>query len=109
MARLRNKLSSLVLWCALLVLYLWGAVMLVIGLVLASRVWWAAVHQHSSLWVMGTKTAELLVIVVGLILILIIPVFRHQSIGRSGTWGTGRRSETDGKVAEKKDGPVMTL
>jgi hypothetical protein len=109
MARLRNKLSSLVLWCALLVLYLWGAVMLVIGLVLASRVWWAAVHQHSSLWVMGTKTAELLVIVVGLILILIIPVFRHQSVGRSGTWRTGRRSETDGKVAEKKDGPVMTL
>ncbi len=82
--------------------------MLVIGLVFASRMWWAAIHQPSSLWVIGTKTAELLVMAVGLILVLIVPVFHHQSVDRSGTWRTGRRSETDGQVAEDKDGPLMT-
>jgi hypothetical protein len=109
MARLRNKLSALVLWCGFLALYLGGAVMLVIGLILASQVWWAAIHQHASLWVISTKTAEVMVMAVGLLLILIIPVFHHKSIGRSGAWRTGRRSETDCKVAEDKDGPLMTL
>ncbi|MGA8184265.1 MAG: hypothetical protein WB819_11565 [Terriglobia bacterium] len=108
MARLRNTLSALVLWCVFLVLYLGGTVMLVIGLVFASRMWWAAIHQPSSLWVIGTKTAELLVMAVGLIQVLIVPVFHHQSVDRSGTWRTGRRSETDGQVAEDKDGPLMT-
>jgi len=109
MARLRKTLSALVLWCVFLVLYLGGVVMLVIGLILSSGLWWAAIHQHASLWTIGGKTAEILVMAVGLLLILIIPLFHHKSVGRSGAWRTGRRAETGGRVAEGKDGPLMTL
>lgn len=108
MARLRNKLSALVLWCVFLVLYLGGAVMLAIGLILASRVWWAAISQHASLWSISTKTAEVLVLGAGLLLILIIPLFQHRSVGRSGAWRTGRRAETEFPVAADKDGPLIT-
>jgi heme/copper-type cytochrome/quinol oxidase subunit 1 len=97
MARLRNKLSALVLWCALLALYLGGAVMLVIGLVFASREWWAVIHQHAGLWVISTKTAEVLVLAVGLILILIAHIFQGKSVDRSGIWRTGRRSDSKGR------------
>jgi len=83
--------------------------MLVIGLVLSSRAWWAALHQHASLWTIAGKTAEILVMAVGLLLILIIPVFQHESIERSGASRTGRRSEPDCGVATDKDGPLMTL
>ncbi len=109
MAQLHNKLSALVLWCVFLALYLGGTVMLVIGLVLASRMWWAAMHQHASLWVISAKTGEVMVMAVGLLLVLVIPLIHHKSVGRSGALRTGRRSETDGKVAEDKDGPLMTL
>jgi hypothetical protein len=109
MARLRNKLSALVLWCAFLVFYLGGAVMLVIGLIFASQAWWADIHHQASLWVISAKTGEVMVMAVGLILILIIPVFHHKSVGRSGLSRTGRRSESDCRVAADKDGPLTTL
>lgn len=108
MAHIRNKLSVLVLWSVFLLLYLGGAVMLVIGLVLASRAWWAVIHQHASLWVLGSKTAEVLVLGTGFLLILIIPVFHHRTVGRSGTWRTSRRGETDRRVAEDKGGHLTT-
>jgi predicted signal transduction protein with EAL and GGDEF domain len=109
MARLRNKLSALVLWCVFLVLYLGGAVMLVIGLILSSQVWWAAIHQQTSLWAISVKTGEVVVMAVGLLLILIVPLFRHKSVGRSGASRTGRRLEPDCSVAADKDGPLTTL
>lgn len=105
MARLRNKLSALFLWCIFLALYLGGAVMLGIGVVLASQVWWTSIHQHSSLWAMSAKTADVLVMVVGFVLILIIPVFHHKSVGRSGMWRTGRRAETDCQRIEEDTVP----
>lgn len=107
MARLRNTLSALVLWCVFLVLYLAGVAMLAVGLILASRVWWAAVSQHSSLWSISAKTAEVLVLGVGLLFILIIPLFHHRSVGRSGAWRMGRRAETDCPVAADKNGPLI--
>lgn len=82
--------------------------MLVIGLVLSSRAWWATIHQHAGFWAVGGKTAEVLVLGVGLLLILIIPVFHHKSVGRSGAWRTGRRPETDCQIAAGKNGPLMT-
>ncbi len=94
MARLRNKLSALVLWCVFLVLYLGGAVMLVIGLVLASRMWWAAIHQHASLRVISVKTGEVMVMAVGLLLILVIPLIQHKSVGRSGRVEDGPKVRT---------------
>jgi hypothetical protein len=109
MAQLRNKLSALILWCVFLALYLGGAVMLVIGLVLASRMWWAAIHQHASLWVISAKTGEVMVMAVGLLLILVIPLIHHKSLGRSGASRTGRRSDPDCGVATDKDGPLTTL
>ena len=109
MTRLRNKLSALVIWCVFLVLYLGGMVMLVIGLILASRVWWRAISQHASLWVISGKTAEVLVLGVGFLLILIIPLLHHRSVDRSGAWRMGRRRETDCQVAAEKDGPLITL
>ncbi|HET7212260.1 MAG TPA: hypothetical protein VFL79_01615 [Terriglobia bacterium] len=108
MGQIRKRLSVLVLWSAFLLLYLGGAVMLVIGLVLASRAWWAVVHQHASIWVLGTKTAEALVLGVGFLLILIIPVFHHRTVGRSRTWRTSRSAETDRRVVKNKDDPLAT-
>lgn len=108
MARLRNKLSALVIWCAFLVLYLTGVAMLVFGLILSSQAWWAAVHQHTGLWAVAGKTAQVLVLGVGLLLILIIPVFHHKSVGRSGAWRTGRRAEAEDRIAADKNGPLMT-
>lgn len=109
MASLRNKLSAAVLWGVFLALYVGGAVMLIIGVMLASRAWWSAVHLQASLWVISVKTAEVLVMAVGLLLILILPVFHCKSVGRSGAWRTGRRAETDGQVAVDKDNPLMRL
>lgn len=108
MGQIRKRLSVLVLWSAFLLLYLGGAVMLVIGLILASRAWWAAIHQQASLWVLGTKTAEALALGIGFLLILIIPVFHYRAVGRSGIWRTSRRAETDRRVAKETDGPLMT-
>lgn len=109
MARLRNKLSAVVLWCVFLALYLGGAVMLVIGVILASRAWWRAVHHQAGFWVISEKTAEVLVMAAGLLLILILPVFHRKSVGRSGVWRTGRRSGTNSQVASDKEGPLITL
>ena len=92
MKGLRHKLSVLILWCAFLALYVAGAAMLVIGLFLASRAWWAVVHQHASLWSISTKTAEVLVLGLGLILVLIVPIFQRRAIGRSGSWKAKARS-----------------
>ena len=94
MARIRKKLSALVLWCALLGLYLGGAVMLAIGLFFASRQWGAAIHRHAGPWEIGTKTAEFFILALGFILVLIVPVFEYKSFDRSGAWKTGRRSES---------------
>ena len=109
MASLRNKLSALVLWCVFLVLYLGGVVMLVIGLVLASRIWWAAIHQHASLWALSEKSVEALALGLGLLLILIIPLFHRRSVDRSGVWRSGQRTDTDCRIAADEDGPLMTL
>jgi hypothetical protein len=101
--------SALILWGTLLVLYLGGAVMLLIGVVLASRTWWAVIHQHAGLWVISTKTAEVLVLAFGFMLILVVPVFRHASVGRNGGWRTGRRSEKVRRVPVDDQGRLMTL
>lgn len=98
MKRLRQKLSALVLWCAFLALYLGGAVMLVIGLVFASREWWRLTHQQASLWLISTTTAEVLVLALGLALIMFVPFLQRRSARRNGAWRAERRSETKGRV-----------
>lgn len=108
MGRMRSKLSVLVLWCVFLVLYLGGTVMLAIGLALALRIWWAAFSQHASLWVMGAKTAEVVVLGAGLLLILIVPLLRHRSVDRSGAAKSKQNTETDRRIATDKRGPLMT-
>jgi hypothetical protein len=108
MARIRSKLSALVLWFVFLVLYLGGTVMLVIGLILALRIWEAAFSQHVSLWAMSAKTAEVIVLGAGLLLILIIPLLHRSSIDRSGAAKPNQSAETDHRVAADKRGPLMT-
>ena len=88
MGQIRNKLSALVLWTVFLLLYLGGAVMLVTGLILASRAWWVVIHQHTSIWILGRKTAQVVVLGMGFLLILIVPIFHHKTVGRSGTGRT---------------------
>ncbi|HET9180069.1 MAG TPA: hypothetical protein VFQ24_17075 [Terriglobia bacterium] len=99
MARIRKKLSAVVLWCTFVALYLGGAVMLMIGFYIACGDWWTAIHHHAGRWAVGTKTAELFVLLLGLILVLIIPVFERKSVDRSGAWKTGRRSESKGQAS----------
>jgi len=104
MVRIRKKLSALVLWCAFLGLYLGGAVMLAIGVFFASREWWATIHRHAGPWEIGTKTAEFLILALGLILVLVVPVVEHKSVDGSGAWKTGRRSELKSRAsAPEKD------
>lgn len=98
MERFRHNLSAFVLWCTFLGLYLGGTVLLVIGLVFASRTWWALIHQHAGVWLISTKTAEVFVLAVGLVLVLIIPFLQHQAAGRSRAWRAERRSEAKSQV-----------
>ena len=92
-ARFRHSFFAGVLWSAFLLLYVGGAVLLVIGLVIASRSWWALVHQHGSARQIAARSAEVFVMAAGLVLALIVPLLRRQATGRSGAWRTGRRSE----------------
>jgi hypothetical protein len=94
MASIRKKLSALVLWGTFVTLYLGGTIMLMIGFYIAFGDWWAAIHHYAGRWAVGTKTAELFVLLLGLILVLIIPVFERKSVDRSGAWKAGRRSES---------------
>ena len=96
--RFRHNLSALVLWCAFLGLYLGGAVLLVIGLVFAARTWWALIHQHAGWWAVSTKTAELLVLAVGFLLILVIPFLQRQATDGTKLWRAGRRSGMKGRA-----------
>jgi heme/copper-type cytochrome/quinol oxidase subunit 1 len=98
MERFRHKFSALVLWCTFLALYLGGAALLVIGLVIASRRWWALIHHHANAWLIGTKTVEVLVLAVGLVLILIVPLLQRQANGRSEAWRAERRSEMKSRL-----------
>lgn len=72
--------------------------MLVVGLLFASRTWWALIHRHASLWAISAKTTEVLGLAVGLMLVLIIPILQHQSFSRRGPQGSGQKSETKYQV-----------
>lgn len=72
--------------------------MLVVGLLFASRTWWALIHQHASLWAISAKTTEILALAVGLMLVLILPIFQHQSFSRRGPQGSGQKPETKYQV-----------
>lgn len=94
MTSIRKKLSALVLWCTFVGLYLGGAVMLMIGFYIACGDWWAVIHRHAGRWAVGARAAELFVLLLGLILVLIVPVFERKSVERSRAWKTGPRSES---------------
>jgi hypothetical protein len=66
--------------------------MLVIGLLIASRGWWVAIHQHASMWLISRRASEVLALGLGLLLILIVPVFHDRSVGRSGGWRAKQRT-----------------
>lgn len=100
MARVRKKLSAVVLWCTFVALYGGGAVMLVLGFYLACCDWWSALQHHANRLAIGTKTTEIFVLALGVILILIVPVFERQFVGRSVTWKMGPTSESKSKTSE---------
>lgn len=106
MAGIRKKLSAVVLWCTFVALYLGGAVMLMIGFYIACGDWWTAIHHHAGRWAVGTKTAELFVLLLGLVLVLIIPVFERKSADRTGAWKTERRSESKIKASSLGKGSI---
>ena len=99
MVGIRKKLSALVLWCTFVALYLGGAVMLMIGFYIACGDWWAAIRHHAGRWAVGTRTAELFVLLLGLVLVLIVPVFERKSVDRSGAGKTARRSESEDQTS----------
>jgi heme/copper-type cytochrome/quinol oxidase subunit 1 len=108
MARIRKKLSALVLWFVFLGLYLGGAVMLAIGVFFASRQWRAAIHRHAGPWEIGTKTAEFFILALGLILVLIVPILEYKSVYRRGAWKTGRRSESKSQSPDPEKDCLIT-
>ena len=91
--RLRQNVSSFVIWGLFLALYLGGAVLLAIGLVFSSRAWWALMQQGAGMRPIAAKTAEVVALAIGLLLILIAPFAQSQSAARSEGWKAERRSE----------------
>lgn len=92
-ARLRQNVSSFVIWCLFLALYLGGVVLLAIGLFFSSRAWWALMQQGADMRQMAAKMVEVLILAIGLLLILIVPFAQRQSAARSEGWKEERRSE----------------
>lgn len=90
--RFRHNLSTFILWCAFLGLYLGGAVLLVIGLVFAVRMWWALIEQNAGLWALSTKSAEVFVLAAGFVLVLIIPFRQYRAAAGTRLWRSERRS-----------------
>lgn len=90
--RLQHNLSAFVLWCVLLAIYLGGAFLLAIGMLFASRTWWALIHQHASLWAISAKTAELFVMAAGSFLVLIVPFLQRRASHHGKSWRAERRS-----------------
>ena len=97
--RLRHRLSVLVLWSGLLALYASGSAMVVIGLLIASRGWWVAIHQHASMWLISTRASEALALGLGLLLILIVPVFHDRPVDRSCGSRAKQRTQTKFQVS----------
>lgn len=91
--RFRHNVSSVILWCAFLALYLGGALLLVIGLAFAARTWWELVHQPTGFWALATKTTELFTMAAGFLLILIIPTMQRRPAHQRNSWRVERRSE----------------
>lgn len=97
--RFRHKLSALVLWGVFLALYVAGALLLVIGVVIAARGWWELLLLQAGFWAMSAKTAELFILVAGSSLILIIPFLQRRSRDQTGAWRAERRSEMKCRVS----------
>lgn len=91
--RVRHCLSTVILWCVFLALYAGGTFLLVIGLIFAAQAWWAAIHQHESLWALQAKTANLFVMAAGISLIVIIPILQRGAGRGAGSWRAEKRSE----------------
>jgi hypothetical protein len=64
--------------------------LVMIALLIASRGWWVAIHQHASMWLISTGALEVLTLGLGLHLILIVPFFHGRSVGRPAA---GERSK----------------
>jgi len=102
--QLRRKLSAFILWCAFAALYLGGAFLLIVGLIFTSQTWWMLIQRHAGTWEISTKSAELFVLAVGLILVLIIPFLQRRAADRSGPWRAERRSEMKSRVPATDQG-----
>ena len=90
--RLRRAISSLIVWCVFLCLYVGGTAILALGLVFTGKTWWVVILQHASLWSRFVKTGEVLLLAVGLLLVLIIPFLQFRGLGRVTHWNDERSS-----------------
>ena len=91
--RFRHTISSFVLWCIFLCLYVGGAGILLLGLIFTWKTWWITIHQHASLSTTCIKTGEVLLLGVGLLLVLIIPLMQFRGLRKGPQWRNERRSE----------------
>ena len=90
--RLRRTISSVLLWGVFFCLYVGGAAVLALGLIFTSKTWWAVMDQHAGRWPIFVKTAEVMFLAVGLLLVLVIPFLGFRSLGKFTQWNAERRS-----------------
>lgn len=69
----RHNLDDFVGRCVFPLVYLGGALLLLLGLIFSAQAWWTLVHHHGSPWAIGTTTVEVFVLAAALSAILIIP------------------------------------
>jgi len=90
----RHSLSGFAGWCIFLVVYLGGALLLLLGLIFSARAWWGLINQHGSLLAVGATTAEVFVVATAFFLILTIPLLQRRSDDRVNSKRDERKSGT---------------
>lgn len=90
--RVRHKLSVFIPRCVFLLLYLGGALLLLLGLIFSAQAWWRLILQHGSLWAICITTIEIFVLTAAFSSILIIPWLDRRDFDQTTSQQAERRS-----------------
>jgi hypothetical protein len=90
---LRRIISSTIIWCVFLVMYLAVLGVLGLGVFLTGQIWWLKFHQHATDWVMAYQCGRVILLAVAFVFVLVQP-FLHlkEERKRLDSWRHERRS-----------------
>jgi hypothetical protein len=91
--RLRRYFASSAMWASFVLLYVAFAGILLLGLILMAQSWWSAVGRHGSAWVLGYKSARVILIALAFVFLAAQPVIQLFSRPKKDAgWRVERRS-----------------